>query len=141
MTNKQPKTTSNNKSVPDFLKSIDQPQRRQDAITVCQLMKDITRQAPRMWGDTIVGFGRYHYKYASGREGDWMRIGFSPRKASLTIYLMDGCDRHKQLLSQLGPHKTSISCLYIQSIQEIDVHILRQIIKNSYQNMALGLAK
>ena len=90
---------------------------------------------PKMWGDTIIGFGSYHYKYASGREGDWFITGFSPRKQNLTIYIMNGFDRYTELMSQLGKYKTSKSCLYIKKMEDIDLEILSNLINESVKYM------
>ena len=88
-----------------------------------------------MWGDSIIGFGKYHYKYASGREGDWMRIGFSPRKQNLTLYIMDGFEKYSELLESLGKYKTGKSCLYIKKMQDIDINILKELVKESLIHM------
>ena len=88
-----------------------------------------------MWGSSIIGFGTYHYKGASGREGDWMRTGFSPRKQSLTIYCMPGFSKQSDLLKRLGPHKTSVSCLYIRNLDDVDLGVLSSIVKRSMQQM------
>ncbi len=91
-----------------------------------------------MWCGSMVGFGRYHYTYASGRKGSYFRVGFSPRKANLTGYLMDGVDRYRKELEQLGPHKTAISCLYIKRLSDIDMKVLESIIRQSFTNAAMG---
>ena len=98
-------------------------------------MQTITKKEPKMWGDTIVGFGSYHYKYASGREGDMLRVGFSPRKNALTLYVMNTAI-HEELLEQLGKHKTSKACLYIKKLADVDKKVLKKIIKTSFQYMA-----
>ncbi len=94
-------------------------------------MKEITGEEPTLWGDSIVGFGRYHYTYESGREGDWFLTGFSPRKQNLTLYIMAGFDDYDDLMNKLGKYKTGKSCLYVKKLQDIDLPILKQLIKQS----------
>ena len=101
-----------------------------------ELMQDITGEAPRMWGDSIVGFGSYHYRYQSGREGDWPRIGFSPRKQYLAIYIMPGFGDYEDILTRLGKHRTSVSCLYINKLVDVDKDVLCEIMTAAYQEMA-----
>lgn len=125
------KTKKNEASVEDFLNGISDEQKREDSKKISALMQKITGEEPKMWGDSIVGFGTYHYKYESGREGDWMRIGFSPRKANLTLYIMDGFEKYDELMSNLGKYKTGKSCLYIKRLSEIDLKILNELIKES----------
>ena len=104
------------------------------------MMRKITGEQPKMWGSSIIGFGDLHYKYASGREGDWFKCGFSPRKANISMYLMQ-CDisRAQDLLDQLGKHKTGKGCLYINKLADINKEILKIIIKESYENPKLGI--
>jgi len=135
---KEPKTKKNDSNVDDFLDGIEDNQRRNDAKTVTRIMEEITGVKPIMWGSSIVGFGTYHYIYASGHEGDWPRIGLSPRKQYLTIYLMDGFAEHSDLLSKLGKHKTSKACLYINKLDDVDINALREMIKKSYESKATG---
>ena len=97
-------------------------------------MAEETGEPPRMWGASIVGFGSYHYAYASGREGDWMALGFSPRKANLTLYLMDGFGGYGELLDRLGKHSTGKSCLYIKRLSDVDVDVLREMVRRSYRH-------
>ncbi len=130
------KTKQNKASVTGFLRGIEDPQRRKDCRTVLELMKEVTGSGPKMWGDSIVGFGSYHYKYASGREGDWFVTGFSPRKANLTLYIMAGFSRYKELLAKLGKHKTGKSCLYIKSLADVDLAILRQLVEDSVAHVS-----
>ena len=99
-------------------------------------MQEVTGEPPVMWGDSIVGFGTYHYRYKSGREGDWPRTGFSPRKQYLAIYIMPGFDSYEALLARLGKHRTSVSCLYINKLADVDLDVLREIIAESHQEMA-----
>ena len=130
------KTQLNDASVEDFLASVGNARRRQDSAEVLELMQDVTGETPRMWGDSIVGFGSYHYRYKSGREGDWPRIGFSPRKKYLAIYIMPGFGDYQDLLTRLGKHRTSVSCLYINKLADVDRDVLREIIAAAYQEMA-----
>ncbi|MEQ9414568.1 MAG: DUF1801 domain-containing protein [Cyclobacteriaceae bacterium] len=129
------KTKKNNASVTAFLNKVKNKQRRVDCFEVLELMKAITREEPKMWGPSIVGFGSYHYVYASGREGDWMVTGFSPRAQSLTLYIMAGFDRYEELMQQLGKYKTGKSCLYISKLEDVDISILKKLIKASVQHM------
>ena len=126
------KTLRNNASVEDFLNSVENELKRKDAFTLLALFEKVTGYPAEMWGDAIVCFGSYHYKYASGQEGDWMLTAFSPRKQNISIYIMTGLTRFENLLSQLGKHKKSKgSCLYINKLSDIDVDVLAQIIKES----------
>ncbi|MFX0030143.1 MAG: DUF1801 domain-containing protein [Candidatus Hermodarchaeota archaeon] len=125
------KTRPNDKNVIEFLNNVENTRRREDSFEILKLMKEITQEEPVMWGNSIVGFGTYHYKYASGREADWLQIGFSPRKQYLTIYIMDGFDKYKELLTKLGKHKTGKSCLYINKLDDLSVPILKEIIIES----------
>jgi Domain of unknown function (DU1801) len=129
------KTTENSTSVAAFIELIDNAQRRKDAKSVLALMKRVTKLRPKMWGDAIVGFGKYHYKYASGREGDFMLTGFSPRKAATTLYFMVGFSGYETLLSKLGKHKTSRSCLYIAKLDDIDRSVLERLVAKSFAQM------
>lgn len=125
------KTIPNNADVQAFLNTIEQEQKRQDSQTLLRMMQEITGEAPQMWGKSIVGFGSYHYKYDSGREGDWFLTGFSPRKQSLTLYIMSSCAKYENLLAQLGKHKIGKSCLYIKKLSDINEGILRELITQS----------
>jgi len=126
-----PKTKRNRKSVKKFLNSVDNERRRDDAYAICDVMEKLTKCKPEMWGDSIVGFGTYRYVYESGREGDWMLVAFSPRKSNLTLYIMTGFSKFEELLSQLGKHKKSKACLYINKLEDIDMKILKKIIRES----------
>ncbi len=125
------KTKVNDDDVYEFLNEIDNENRRKDCLEVLSLMEQVTSKKAKMWGANIVGFGSYHYKYASGREGDWMMIGFSPRKQNLTLYIMSGFSNYETLMEKLGKHKTGKSCLYIKSLDDIDRKILKQLISQS----------
>jgi len=129
------KTKKNALSVSKFLNAIADDQRRKDCKAVTKLMRDITGEEPKMWGAAMVGFGSYHYKYASGREGDYFVSGFSPRKQALTIYIMSGFRSHASLLKKLGKHKTAKSCLYIKKLEDIDMRVLEQLITRSVKHM------
>ena len=129
------KTTKNDTSVEKYLNSIDNEQRKGDCLKIYELMKEITQEDGAMWGDSIVGFGSYHYKYESGREGDWFLTGFSNRKQSISIYITAGFTKYKALLEDLGNHKTGKSCLYIKSLDEVDKKLLRELIENSVEEM------
>jgi hypothetical protein len=129
------KTKKNDASVEGFLSSVENEQRQADAFVVLELMKKVTKAEPKMWGPTIVGFGSYHYKYASGQEGDWPLTGFSPRKSALTLYIMPGFDKYDDLLSQLGRYKTGKSCLYINKLSDVDLKVLEKLVKESVSHM------
>jgi hypothetical protein len=122
------KTQKTTASVSSFLNAIPDDIRRKECRTVAKLMKDATGARPRMWGSTIVGFGDMRCKYASGREVDWFLTGFSPRKDSLTLYLMPGLDAHSALLKKLGKHSTGKSCLYIKRLEDVDQVVLKRLI-------------
>jgi len=130
------KTIETKESVSKFLNSIENPQRKKDAKSVHKLMKDLTGEKAIMWGKSIVGYGRYHYIYDSGREGDFMKVGFSPRKNALTLYIMPGFKRYESLMRNLGPHKAGKSCLYIKNLADIDNKILADLISESYEFMS-----
>lgn len=132
------KTQKTDADVDAFLASIDHETRRADAQRVCALMREITGEEPAMWGDSIIGFGDYDYRYASGREGTWFRVGLSPRKQNLTVYFMDGFDGHHDLLDALGPHKTSVSCLYVTRLERIDETVLAAMIRRSWDAAPMG---
>ncbi len=129
------KTKLNNRSVERFLNGVPDKQKRQDCFTLLKLMQQVTRAEPKMWGSSIVGFGRYHYVYASGREGDWFVAGFSPRKQNLTLYLMGGFEQYDTLLQKLGKHKTAKACLYINRLDDIHLPTLKKLIQHSVKHM------
>ena len=130
------KTQVNNASVKDFLNSIDDEQKRKDCFEISKMMESATKAKPKMWGDSIVGFGSYHYKGKSGREGDWMLTGFSPRKQNLTLYLMGGFDTGKDLLKKLGKYKISTgSCLYIKKLDDVDKKVLKELVIASVKKL------
>ena len=130
------KTTRTDASVEAFLSAIANDTRRQDCRTVLKIMKQATKAEPKMWGASIVGFGSYHYKYASGREGDWFLTGFSPRKTDLTLYIITGFTRYDRLMGKLGQYKTGKSCLYIKGLADIDLSVLKKLIEQSAKRVA-----
>ena len=123
------KTKQTKASVQAFLESVSDETQRKDCLKIMGLMQQITGEKPKMWGNSIVGFGNYRYKYASGREGEWFVTGFSPRKTSLTLYIMSGFSRYEDLLGKLGKHKTGKSCLYVKSLAEIDQAVLGRLVE------------
>lgn len=129
------KTKKTAASVKAYLDGIIDEQRRKDCIKVNKLMEKATGEKGAMWGKSIVGYGTYHYKYASGREGDWMLTGFSSRKQALTLYIMSGFNEYESLLDKLGKFKTGVSCLYIKSLQDIDMDTLEELIRKSVTHM------
>ena len=131
----KPKTTRTDASVAEFLGTVPDRQRQEDAEEVCELMREVTGLEPAMWGKSIVGFGEYRYRYASGREGDWPAVGLSPRKQALTLYIADGYDQYAELMSRLGPHTTGKSCLYIKRLSDIDRDVLRALIKDGFDRL------
>ncbi|MEQ8419716.1 MAG: DUF1801 domain-containing protein [Arenibacter algicola] len=126
------KTRPNNNSVIAFLNSVEGEEKRKDSHALLQLFKSITLEPAVMWGESIVGFGSYHYKYDSGREGDMCITGFSPRKSNFSIYIMSGFSNYQDLLEQLGPPKTGKACLYVKRLSDIDMDVLSEIIRSSY---------
>ena len=129
------KTRPGDASVDRFLDGVDNENRREDARRVVAMMQRVTQEPPRMWGDSIVGFGSYHYRYASGREGDWPLTGLSPAKRHLTLYIMPGFDDYQELLAKLGKHRTGKSGLYVIRLQDVDMPVLMDIIRRSVADM------
>ena len=130
----QNKTQKTGASVEDFLSAIENRRRREDGFAVLAMMREITGLEPEMWGPSIIGFGDYHYKYESGREGDFFLTGFSPRKQSLTLYIMSGLEGSGDLLGELGKHRTGAACLYINKLADVDVDVLRDLIRISFES-------
>jgi hypothetical protein len=130
------KTTPNDRSVEAFLDSLSDEKKKQDSYRILELMKQITGEEAQMWGDSIVGFGSYHYRYASGREGDWFLTGFSPRKQAITLYIMAGFEQYDHLMNQLGKYKTGKACLYVKKLEDIDIQALRELVKQSVEHVA-----
>jgi len=127
----QPKTQKTDASVEGFLNAVENERRRADSFALLELMREVTGEEPAMWGTSIVGFGTYRYQYASGREGEWMQVGFSPRKRNLTLYIMPGFDGYRSLLEKLGKYRTGKSCLYINKLDDVDLPTLRELIRQS----------
>ena len=128
MTNK---TVETKESVTAFINAVEDPQKRRDCKELVKLMKKVTGHPAKMWGPSIVGFGNYHYKYESGREGDFLQVGFSPRKQALTIYIMAGFKRYEELMKKLGRFTTGKSCLYVKKLEDIDMKVLEKLVAES----------
>jgi hypothetical protein len=133
------KTRATGASVDEFLAAVEHPVRRGDGLRLLALMSEITGQPADMWGPTIVGFGRYHYKYASGREGDSPAVGFSPRKSSLSLYGLTHGPEAAELLSRLGKHKTGAGCLYVTKLEDVDQGVLIELIRAGYRHVTTEL--
>lgn len=129
------KTRPTNEDVIDFLNSVDHKTRREDGFALLEMMEEVTGEEAVMWGSSIVGFGRYRFKYESGREGEWMLCGFSPRKQSLVLYIMPGFKSYDNLLKKLGKHSTGKSCLYIRRLVDVDQAVLQELIDRSVAQM------
>ena len=129
------KTKQNDQSVAAFLNSIPDEKKRQDSFSILALMEEATGEQPKMWGDSIIGFGNIHYRYASGREGDWFLTGFSPRKQNLTLYIMSGFDEHDQMMQKLGRYKTGKACLYTNKLADIDLPTLKEMVRQSAEHI------
>ncbi len=129
------KTTTTSASVERFLDAIEDETKKQDSYFLLEEMKSISGEEPVMWGASLIGFGKYHYKYESGREGDFFRIGFSPRKQYLSVYIMTGLKKHQKLLDQLGKFKHGKSCLNIKRLSDIDTQVLKKLMALSIEQM------
>ncbi|SMF00182.1 protein of unknown function (DU1801) [Cellulosimicrobium cellulans J1] len=129
------KTQPTDADVEAYLASVEHPVRRRDARRLVELLSRVTGERPRLWGPSIVGFGSYHYRYPSGREGDTAAAGFSPRKAATTVYLMDGVDAHADLLERLGPHTVGKGCLYLKDLDAVDLAVLEEVVRRSYTTL------
>ncbi len=129
------KTRPTDASVEAFIDAVEHPRRREDARTLLELMHRVTGEEPVMWGPSIVGYGSYHYRYASGQEADWPVVGFSPRKQNLSIYIMTGFEASDELLSRLGKHKTGKSCLYVNKLADVDLDVLEALVRASVAAM------
>ncbi|RME64427.1 MAG: DUF1801 domain-containing protein [Caldilineae bacterium] len=129
------KTKPTGADVAAYLNRVADERKRADCFHVLELMQEITGEKPEMWGDSIVGFGRYRYRYASGRQAEWMLTGFAPRKQALTLYIMSGFDAYDDLLNRLGKFKTGKSCLYIKRLADVDLDVLRELIRQSVAHM------
>ena len=129
------KTRPTGASVEAFIEAVEHPRRREDARTLLEVMHRVTGEEPVMWGPSIVGYGSYHYRYASGQEADWPVVGFSPRKQNLSIYIMTGFEASDALLSRLGKHKTGKSCLYVNKLADVDLEVLETLVRASVAEM------
>lgn len=125
------KTTETKGSVEEFLDAVEDEGKRADCYELLKIMKQITKEKPKMWGPSIVGFGNYTDRYESGREGDWFLAGFSPRKQNLTLYIMSGFSRYEELMKKLGTYKNGKSCLYVKRLDDVDRTVLKDLIKES----------
>ena len=129
------KTRPTDDPVEAFLGKVEPEWKRQQSFELLEMFKEITREQPLMWGTSIVGFGKYTQTYANGKKANWMITGFSPRKASFSIYIMDHFDDHQMLLSKLGKHKTGKACLYVNKLEDVDQDVLREMIRESVDYM------
>jgi hypothetical protein len=129
------KTKKTAASVEAFIDAVADPVQREDSRRVLDLMREATGAEPAMWGTSIVGFGVYHYRYDSGRENDWFEMGFSPRKGALTLYLMPGVERYRGQLEKLGKHKTGRGCLYIRTLDDVSVPVLKRLLKDAARDV------
>jgi hypothetical protein len=125
------KTKLTDASVTEFINGIKDEEKRADSFEILKIMKQVTKEEPKMWGSSIIGFGNVHYKYDSGREGDWFLTGFSPRNQNLTLYVIGSFKPHVDLLNKLGKHKTGVGCLYIKKLQDVDIKVLKELIQQS----------
>lgn len=128
------KTKPSGASVAAFLEAVQGEERRADCRTLAKIMRKVTKAAPKMWGASIVGFGSYRYRYASGREGDWFPVGFSPRKKDLTLYLMGGFSEQPALMKRLGKYKSGGACLYLKRLADVDLAVLEKLIAASVKH-------
>lgn len=129
------KTQKTEASVAKFLATVPGAGRRADAQALCELMTEATGAQPAMWGSSIVGFGSYHYRYASGQEGDWPAVGFSPRRQALTVYISEGLEDHTGLLARLGTHTTGKSCVYLKRLSDVDSSVLSELVREGFQQL------
>lgn len=129
------KTRPSDRDVRAFLSALEDEQQREDAFALLNLMQEITGQPPRLWGENIIGFGEYHYRYASGRQGDWPTVAFAPRKRELVLYIMSGFEAYPALMQRLGKYRTGKSCLYVRRLKEIDLPTLRELIRKSVEDI------
>lgn len=127
------KTKVNEASVADFINSVEDEQKRKDSFEILKMMEQATKERPKMWGTSIIGFGTHHYKYESGREGDFLITGFSPRKQNITLYIAGYLERYQGLLQKLGKHSTGKGCLYIKRLSDVDASVLKELISESHE--------
>jgi hypothetical protein len=129
------KTKATDADVSEFINGVLDERKRQDSLALLALMREVTGEEPKMWGSSMVGFGSYHYQYASGREGDAFLTGFSPRKQNLVLYIMAGFEQYSELLARLGKHTTGSSCLYVKRLSDIDLETLRELVAKSVEHV------
>ena len=129
------KTKVNDADVGAFLAGVADERKRQDCFVILELMRRVTGAEPKMWGGSIVGFGSYHYVYATGNSGDWPITGFSPRAQNITLYITSGFDQYEELMARLGKHKTGKSCLYIKRLTDVDLAVLEELVATSVEHM------
>jgi hypothetical protein len=129
------KTKVNDTSVVNFLNKIDDEHKRNESFQLLDIFTKLSGHEPKMWGNSIIGFGSYHYKYASGQEGEWMKLGFSPRKQKFSIYIMSGFDKLEKNLEKLGKYKTGKACLYVNKLADIDLKKLERLITESFKHL------
>ena len=134
MPKQEPKTRETDASVEDFLNSVENKERREDGFRVLEMFTRLTGEKPKMWGPAIIGFGKTMIKYPDGRELDWPAVAFSPRKQNLTLYVSTGTEKQKKLFEKLGKHSTSVSCLYIKRLSDVDVKVLEKVIADAYRH-------
>lgn len=130
------KTRLNDGDVISYLNTVEKEQKREDCFKLLTMMEEITGQPPQLWGDSIVGYGAYHYVTMSGREGDWFLTGFAPRARNITVYIMAGFEQYDELMEKLGKFKIGKSCLYISKLADVDENVLRTLIKASAEHVA-----
>lgn len=129
------KTQATEADVTAFLNAVDHPTRRADALALDQIFRETSGFQPRLWGPNMIGYGRYHYTYKSGREGEYLATGFSPRKTNLSIYIMPGCEEYSEMLNRPGKHKKGKSCLYVNKLADIDTSVLEEIIRAGLRDL------
>lgn len=134
MAKTQNKTTETSSSVTDFINLVDDEQKRKDSLTIIKLLKKISGKQPKMWGPSIIGFDSYHYKYDSGHEGDAPLLGFSPRKAAISLYIYAATEQNKKLLEKLGKYKMGKSCIYIKKLADLDEAVFNKIAQNTLEH-------
>ncbi|MCP9761588.1 DUF1801 domain-containing protein [Lacihabitans soyangensis] len=132
------KTTENEVSVSDFINAVDDESKRKDSLELVKIMEEITQAPAKMWGPAIIGFGKYHYKYDSGREADMLRVGFSPRKDALALYIGANSEENLDIISNLGKYKTGKSCLYVKKLSDINLDVLKEITKRGFKREQFG---
>lgn len=135
MANSKNKTTENDLDVMEFIEQVKEESQKQDAKVIVELMKEATGLEPKMWGTSIIGFGSYHYKYESGREGDALKLGFSPRSKNISLYMARGYDKFPELSEKLGKYTSGKSCFYIKKISDVDKFILQEMFSESFAHM------